>query len=138
VNPPNVVNLAAGQSATGIDIALASPSSSSSINAELLGVAAIGSGGSAFNSGDTIHRGSSMRVILFGRGLNGSLKVSISGPGDIAIANVRSIQSTDNTPGVSFDVVVAANAALGARDVILQDPNNNDITTFTGGLEVIP
>ena len=40
--------------------------------------------------------------------------------------------------GAGTFVVVAANAALGARDVILQDPNNDDITTFTGGLEVIP
>ena len=138
VNPPVVVNLAGGQSATGVDIAVASPAASSPINAELLGVAALGAGGTAFNSGDTIHRGSSMKVILFGTGLNGNLKVTISGPQDIAIANVRSIQSTDNTPGVAFDVVVGANAALGARDVILQDTTNNDITTFTGGLEVIP
>jgi hypothetical protein len=63
------------------------------------------------------------------------LQISISGPGDIAIANEHSITATDGTPGVAFEITVPSNAALGARTVILQSPNN-DITTFTGGLEV--
>jgi hypothetical protein len=34
-------------------------------------------------------------------------------------------------------VTVASDAALGARTVVLQN-SNNDVTTFTAGLEVVP
>jgi hypothetical protein len=38
---------------------------------------------------------------------------------------------------LSFPATIPSNAALGARTLILQD-TKNDITTFTGGLEVVP
>jgi hypothetical protein len=38
-----------------------------------------------------------------------------------------------NIPGVSFDVTAGS---PGAHSVVLQNKGNNDITTFTGGLEV--
>jgi hypothetical protein len=78
-----------------------------------------------------------MKVLLFGAGLNGNMTVSISGPGDITVANIRSITSTSGTPGVAFDATLTSSAALGARTVFLKS-SNGDITTFTGGLEVIP
>jgi hypothetical protein len=132
------VTIAAGQSVNGVDVNVSSPADSPSPNAQMLGVAGIGqSGATASNTGDVIQRGSNMRVIMFGPGLNGLMNVSISGPADIAVSNVRSITSMSNVPGVSFDVRVASNAALGARTVQLQSPNH-DITTFTGGLEVRP
>jgi hypothetical protein len=65
------------------------------------------------------------------------MTVSLSGPADIAISNVQSIMSTTNVPGISFSAAVSSSAALGARTVILQAANN-DITTFAGGLEVVP
>jgi hypothetical protein len=100
-------------------------------------VTAIGASGTASNSGDIIHQGSTMKVLLFGAGLNGNMTVSISGPGDITIANIRSITSTTGTPGIAFDATVRAGAALGARTVFLKSANS-DITSFTGGLEVVP
>jgi hypothetical protein len=65
------------------------------------------------------------------------MQVTIAGPHDITVTNMQSIQATDNTPGVAFTAAVSANAALGARTVYLKD-TNGDITSFTGGLEVIP
>jgi hypothetical protein len=91
----------------------------------------------AANTGDTIHRGSAMRVLLFGPGLNSAMQVTVAGPKDITITNMQSITATDNTPGVAFTASVAGNAALGARTVYLRN-TNGDVTSFTGGLEVIP
>ncbi len=65
------------------------------------------------------------------------MTVVVEGPTDIQVSNVQSIRATDNTPGVSFTAAVSGNAALGARSVVLQ-ASNGDITTFTGGLEVVP
>lgn len=136
-NSPNAVSVTAGQSVTGVDIAVASPADSPTPNAEMLGVTAVGQGGSASNVGDQIHRGNTMKVLLFGPGLSGAMTVTISGPADIAVSNVRSITSVDGTSGVAFDAAVSAGAALGARTVRLRSPHD-DITTFTGCLEVLP
>jgi len=136
VNAPVLVNVPAGQSVAGIDINVSSQASSPVPNAEVLGVTAIGAGGSASNVGATISRGATMRVLLFGQGLSGSMTVTIDGPQDISISNIRSITSTKNTPGISFDVSVNSSAALGARTIFLRT-SNDDITTFTGGLEVV-
>jgi hypothetical protein len=69
------------------------------------------------------------------------MQVMVRGPSDIQIdpKSIVGIRSTDTppVPGISFTVTVAANAALGARTVVLQ-ASNGDITTFTGGLEVVP
>jgi hypothetical protein len=78
-----------------------------------------------------------MRVILFGPGLNGQMQVNIAGPADITVSSITGIQATDNTPGISFMATAKPNAALGARTVFLQN-TNGDVTTFTGGLEVVP
>jgi hypothetical protein len=92
---------------------------------------------SASNTGGVIHRGNTMRVILFGPGLNGQMQVSIGGPADVTVSNIAGIQATDNTPGISFMATAKANAALGARTVFLLN-TSGDVTTFTGGLEVVP
>ena len=63
--------------------------------------------------------------------------MSIRGPSDITIASINAITSTTSTPGITFMATVAPNAALGARTVVLQNAKG-DITTFTGGLEVLP
>lgn len=76
-------------------------------------------------------------MILFGPGLSGNMTVTLSGPSDISVSNIQSISSTMNVPGISFSAAVSSSAALGARTVVLQSPNN-DITTFAGGLEVVP
>ena len=133
----NVVTVGAGQTASGIDVTLSSPASSPAPNAQDLGVAAITGTGTAFNTGDVIHRGQTARVLLFGPGLTGDMQVIIRGPSDISIASVTAITSTDKTPGISFIAVVDPNAALGGRTVVLQNAKG-DITTFTGGLEVAP
>ena len=92
---------------------------------------------SAYNTGDVIHRGTKARVLLFGPGLNGSMQVKMMGPAGITVSDIISITATDNTPGIAFVAAVAADAALGARTVVLQNAKG-DITTFTGGLEVVP
>ena len=134
---PNVVTVAAGQTAGGVDVAVAAPAGSPVPNALDLGVSAASGGGSAFNTGDRIHRGQTARVLLFGPGLTGDMQVTIRGPADIAITDLTSITSTTGTPGLSFVAAVTPNATLGARTVVLQTAKG-DITTFTGGLEVLP
>ncbi len=135
LNAPIVV--AVNGDVTGVNIEVASPSGAAP-NATVLGVASLGnSGGSADNTGAQIHRGTAMHVLMFGPGLNGNLQVKLSGPQDYSISNQISITSTQNTPGIEFDLAVNGDAALGARTVILTDSSNN-VTTFTGGLEVLP
>jgi hypothetical protein len=139
-SPPstaNPVSVAAGQTVSGITIAVVAPQASPAPNAQDLGVAALSGTGSAYNTGDVIHLGATARVLLFGPGLDGSMQVSIVGPPGISVAGVAPITSTDKTPGVSFLATVAPNAALGARTVSLKN-SQGDITTFTGGLEVVP
>ncbi len=135
MNAPIVVSV--NGAATGVNIEVASLFGAA-LNAKALGVVSVGSGGgSADNTGAQIHRGTTMRVLMFGSGLNGNLQVKLSGPQDYAISNKISITSTQNTPGIEFDLAINGNAALGARTIILTDSNNN-VTTFTGGLEVLP
>jgi hypothetical protein len=134
VNAPTVVTMAGGQAVSGIDITVSAPASSTPPNAQALG-ATTSSQGSADNTGAIVMHGSVVTVLVFGPGLSGSMQVSISGPSDIGISQIRSIQSTTGIPGIAFQATVASNAALGARTVILQ-ASNGDITTFTGGLEV--
>ena len=134
VNSAMTITLAAGQSMSGIDIVVPAPSSNPPTNAQVLGVTTTSSG-SASNTGATVARGSTVTVLLFGPGLSANMQVSISGPADIGISQIQSIQSTTNVPGVAFQAIIPSTAAVGARTVILQAPNG-DITTFTGGLEV--
>ncbi len=134
---PTVVSVAAGQTASGINITVATPASSPPPNAEVLGTAGLTGTAQAFNTGATITRGTTQRVLLFGPGLSGSMQISVTGPADITVSSPVSIKATDNTPGIAFSATVAGNAALGCRTVVLQ-ATNGDITTFTGGLEVVP
>lgn len=136
VSAPVVVQVGSGGTASGISISVPGPAASPAPNAQVLGVAT-GSGGTASNTGDVIHRGETASVLLFGPGLNGSMTVSIGGPNDISITNVRGITSTTGTPGVAFTASVSGGAALGARTVFLMN-SQNDITAFAGGLEVVP
>ena len=132
VSAPTVVTVAGGQKSSGVNIAVSTPASTTSPNAESIGI-----GNSAANTGTTISQGSTQTVILFGPGLSGSMTVSLTGPADISVSNIQGIMSTTNVPGISFSAAVSSSAALGARTVILQ-ATNNDITTFAGGLEVVP
>ena len=133
----NVVNVSAGQTISAVDVTVAAPASSPAPNAQDLGAAAMTGAGSAFNTGDLVHRGQTARILLFGPGLTGDMQVTIRGPADISISNVAAITSTDNTPGIAFTAVVGGNASLGGRTVVLQN-SKGDVTTFTGGLEVVP
>jgi len=137
VNPPAVVNVAAGQTSAGVSITVGPPASATPPNAQDLGVAALSGGASAFNTGDTIARGATQRVVLFGPGLSSDMQVTVRGPNDITVSSTSAITATDTTPGISFIATVSPSAALGARTVVLQ-ATNGDITTFTGGLEVAP
>jgi hypothetical protein len=132
------VTVASGQATTGVDIVVPAPASTTVPNASFLGVNE--PQGLAAVTGDTVHQGASnATVTLFGQGIASTMAISFSGPNDITVVSgsVVGITASNNTPGIQFQINVAANAALGARTVILQ-ATNDDITTFTGGLEVIP
>lgn len=131
-----VVDLGQGQTASGVDITVSPAAISPAPNAQNLGVNSLTGRASASNTGGVIHRGASNRVILFGPGLNGQMTVTIGGVKDITITNVTGITATDNTPGLAFTATAATSAALGARTVYLQN-TSGDVTTFTGGLEVV-
>ena len=130
------MTVAAGGTAAGNDIVVPAPAGSPAANALVLGTSS-GMGGTATNTGSTIRRGETRTVLLFGPGLSGTMQVSLTGPADVTISNVRTITSTTDTPGIAFSASAASGAALGARTVILR-ATNDDITTFTGGLEVLP
>jgi len=137
LSAPVPVDVSRGPSATGIDITVASPVTSPAPNAQDLGSNSPSARQAASNTGGTIRRGATMRIILFGPGLSGQMQVRLSGPTDITVSGITSIQASDNTPGIAFMAAANGNAALGARTVYLQN-NSGDVTSFTGGLEVIP
>ncbi len=129
------VTVAAGQTITGVDISVPA-TSSTPLNALVLGTADINSGGgSASNTGASVARGTQVRVLMFGPGLSGNNNIVISGPNDISISNPQTITSTKGTPGIEFVITVSSGAAVGARTVFLSDASGN-VTTFTGGLEI--
>jgi len=139
VTAPAIVTLSSAQVATGVNIVVPPPASTPTPNAKFLGVNASLNSAIAAVTGDVIHQGTAQTVLMFGPGLSANMQISISGPSDISISGAQTVQSNGNPPlaGVAFTATVAANAALGARTVILQD-TKDDITTFTGSLEVIP
>ena len=136
VNPPNVITLAAGESASGANIVVPAPAISPALNIIALGMVT-SSGGSAFDTGASIAQGATKTLLIFGAGLSGNEQIAISGPSDITISNPQSIMSTTSIPGIAFQAAVSSSAALGARTVIVTD-SHGDIATFTGGLEVTP
>jgi hypothetical protein len=124
----------AGSATTGVVISVTS--GTPTLNAQVLGVASVSSsGGSASNTGGVVQRGAQSDVLLFGKGLGSDLTISVLGPNDVSITNIRSIKSTSGLSGVQFTVDVNSNAAPGARTVLLQDAQGH-MTTFTGGLEI--
>ena len=127
-----VITVSPGARTLGADVVVAPAAGTE--NAIALGTLA---DGFAANTGVVVHLASTNTIVLFGPGLSGGMSMSISGPQDIGISNVRSIQAKDGTQGLAFDAVIGTTSAVGARTVYLK-ANNNDITTFTGGLEVQP
>ncbi len=133
---PTLVTVAAGATASSMNVSVSTPQSNPTPNAEFLGVN-LANGGAA-STGDTVSRGQgTATVTMYGPGLSASMKVTITGPPDITVGALTGITATDGTPGVQFPITLTGSTALGARTVVMQDPNN-DITTFTGGLEVVP
>jgi hypothetical protein len=103
-------------------------------NAIALGKA---SDGFASNSGTVVHQATTETIVIFGPGLSSAMSVTVSGPNDIGVNNIRGIQAKDGTPGLAFDAVIGSSTAIGARTVYLKAANS-DITAFAGGLEVLP
>lgn len=135
INEPVTISVTPGVTTSGVNITVPAKAGGEP-NAELLGVTPVGEGGSAQNTGASIRRGQTMRVILFGDGLSGDMTVLIGGPNDIQVSNVEGIKSTSGKAGIAFQAAVASNAAVGARTVFLRKGEN--ITAFSGGLEVLP
>jgi hypothetical protein len=152
VSTPVVVSVTAGGFAQGVNITVfnpATPTPPAPPNAELLGVQQPGTTFSLFNTGDTISRSvpGPQLVALCGPGLSQNMTVTIAGPSsDFTVSNITGSTTLckptsgggSNVPGIEFDLTVNPAATLGARTVILQNSPDNDITTFTGGLEVVP
>ena len=133
---PSLVTVTAGATASGINISVASPQSSPTPNAKFLGIN-LAQGGATV-TGDTVSRGQgTATVTMFGPGLSSSMKVSITGPSDITVGALTGVTAQDGTPGVQFPITLTNSSALGARTVVMQD-SKNDVTTFSGGLEVVP
>jgi hypothetical protein len=141
-SPPTAV--AAG--ATGVNIVVPGASQTPPSNAQFLGTVPPGATGSVtlFSTGDVIHQNSTPTVLIAGPGINGSSTsgtpvstVRISGPGDITILSQGGLKDANNKPtsGVAIQLNVPANAVLGPRTVFIT--TGNDMTTFTGGLEVV-
>ena len=131
---PVPVAVQANQTAIA-NIAVIAPVSPTPPNVQAVGV---DSNGFAFATGGTAHQGEAAGVLtLFGPGITSDMTASFSGPSDITVSNISPVTATDGTPGLQFDIAVASTAALGARTLILQN-TNNDITTFAGGIEIIP
>jgi len=133
---PTPVSVSAGSTTSGVDIAVVTPQSSPTPNAEFLGVN-LGFGVAA-TTGDTVSRSQgTVTVTMYGPGLSSTMTATISGPADITIGSLSSITANDGTPGIQFPITLTSTTALGARTIILKD-SNGDITTFTGGMEVTP
>lgn len=134
---PVPVTVSGGQEVTGVNISVAPPQSTTPPSAEDLGVNPVHGLGMAANTGGSIHRGTTMRILLFGPGLNARMKVTVAGHSDITIGSLQAITATDDTPGIAFVAAVSPNAELGARTIYLKS-ENGDETAFAGGLEVVP
>lgn len=147
-NPPVVVNVSAGQAAAGVDVDVPAPAASPAPNATLLGATAIPAGGGSVsidlsNTGVSVRRGTSYAIALIGDGLSKNNVVSISsitisGPSDITVdsSSIKGFTTDNGKQGLSFRATIGSNAVLGARTVLLKNPQS-DITSFTGGLEVV-
>jgi hypothetical protein len=140
--PPTLVT--AGS--TGVDITVPGPSTSPVLNAQVLGAQGgiQGTKQFAFSTGDFVHQGAQgVTVLLFGPGLSANNvshvnAIGIGGSGDVTVVpnSVNGLTASDGTTtGISFAINVAPNAVLGPRTVFLVA--GNDMTTFTGGLEVV-
>jgi hypothetical protein len=121
--------------ATGVNITVPGPSQNPTPNAQLLGVADSTGSATVTNTGDVILRGTTPDVLISGPGITATSTVRISGPGDITVTGQGGIKdSTGTIPGVRVTLNVPPNAVPGLRTVFIV--TGNDMTTFTGGLEV--
>jgi hypothetical protein len=133
---PTLVSVTANAMASGINISVVSPQSSPAPNVKFLGVNLAQGGASA--TGDIVSRGQGTATITtFGPGLSSTMKVSITGPNDILVGALTQVTAQDGTPGVQIPITLTGNTALGARTLVMQN-SKNDVTTFSGGLEVVP
>jgi len=129
---PTAVQVAANTNTVAVDIQV--PAGASAINAIALAVTAVNAG-SAYvsDSGVGARQGNQYWLWIVGTGITPSLSVSFSGPGDIATSGAP--LALQNSLGTIYPITVPANAALGARTIILTDSSSN-VTTLAGGLEV--
>ena len=75
-------------------------------------------------------------TITFVTGAPSGLQVQIGATQAITIANLMTfLAASVDANLIKVSAAVAGNAAVGARTVLLRD-SKDDITTFTGGLEV--
>jgi len=150
VSAPVVVTASAGATgAAGVDIAVVGPASSTPPNAQIIGAASTSASSIGLTNTEAkiSKSGGTQVVALCGPGLSSSMSVGVGdAPGvansDFTISSITGVTcnggtGTTSQPGLQFNITVASGAPLGNRTVFLQS-TNNDVTTFTGGLEVVP
>ena len=129
---PTPVQVAANVSTVSVDIQV--PAVASAINAVSLAVTAVNAGSTyVTDSGVGVRQGNQYWLWIVGTGITPSLNVGFSGPGGITTSGTP--LALQKSVGTIYPITVAANAALGARTIILTDSNSN-VTTLAGGLEV--
>jgi hypothetical protein len=143
VGSPAIVNVSSGATAGGVDINVPAPVASPAPNATLLGAAIVPSGGgsvsiSLTNGSTNVNQGSSIIVAVAGDGISSNMTATISGPPDISVdtTSFKGITLQNGQKGVTFQATVSPSAVLGARTILLEDPQQ-DLTAFAGGLQVV-
>jgi hypothetical protein len=126
----NPVTVSAGATAFGMDIYVSTPTTG--LNLTDIALLDVGTTGSFFVSPASVEisRGQTKELVMLGSGIsqaNGTA-ASISGSG-VTISNVR---YSSNNRQITVTVFVSANAAPGARNIVLTN-SNLDTAVLTGG-----
>ena len=151
-----MVLLNAGQTVTSINIAMpplplktavtvratsqvdTTKSASAKVTLTPLSFIAAGMGTRAGVTGVEVSQGSTVNLFLVGKGFVLGTFYAISGPNDVTVTQPTGAdfgQTTDGLPAVNITISVSPSAALGPRNIIVNDPAG-ELTVFVGGLLV--
>ncbi len=115
-------------------------SASAKVTLTPLSFIAAGIGTRAGVTGVEVSQGSTPNLFLVGKGFVAGTFYAISGPNDVTVTQPTGAdfgQTTDGLPAVNITVSVSPTAALGPRNIIVNDPAG-ELTVFVGGLLVTP
>jgi hypothetical protein len=131
---PSNVSVSAGATTPNVNIAVPS------FNPPTLLLQAIGIGTSATAGILTVNPGAqNVQLFVVGNGIKPGTFYVITGNNDITITQpVVSdfTTTTDNTPAVNFNINVSPGAALGPRNLIVENPAG-EVSVFPGGVVIV-